>query len=135
LAFILSYHCQLPQGAIRVLSRNFDVSKRKELLVAFRRNGALLDSNVTGGGMNASDLARLHAYPQRNRHLQALIHAKADLLKSADSRDLFPPLLHVSMNVRHAQREGTSIMLFFVVVLALALPGIVESARQESTRC
>jgi hypothetical protein len=82
------------------ISSDFDALKRKDLLMAFRRNGTLLDSNVTGGGLNASDLARLHAYPQRNRLLPTLIHSKADLLKSADCRDLgclLPSLLHVSM--------------------------------------
>jgi hypothetical protein len=83
------------------ISSDFDALKRKDLLMAFRRNGTLLDANVTGGGLNAADLAQLHAYPQRNLHLQALIHSKADSLKSADSRDLgclLPSLLHVSMN-------------------------------------
>jgi hypothetical protein len=83
------------------ISCNLGVSTRKDLLMAFRRNGTLLDSNVTGGGLKASDLALLHAYHQRNRQLSALIHSKADLLKFADSRDLgclLPSLLHVSMN-------------------------------------
>jgi hypothetical protein len=83
------------------VSSDFNELRRKELMAAFRCNGTLLDSNATGCGLNASDQARLHAYHQRNRHLQTLIHSMADLLTSADSRDLgglLPTLLHVSMN-------------------------------------
>jgi hypothetical protein len=83
------------------VSSDFNELRRKELMAAFRCNGTLLDSNATGCGLNASDQARLHAYHQRNRHLQTLIHSMADLLISADSRDLgglLPTLLHVSMN-------------------------------------
>jgi hypothetical protein len=48
------------------ISSELDVLMRNGLMAAFRRNGTLLDSNVTGGGLDDSDQARLHAYHQRN---------------------------------------------------------------------
>jgi hypothetical protein len=44
-----------------------DVKDR--LMTAFRRNGTMINSNATGGGLDASEQARMHVYHQRNHHL------------------------------------------------------------------
>jgi hypothetical protein len=74
---------------------------------------------------------QLHA--NRQCHLQALVHSKEDVLKSADSRDLGCQLTPCTAQ-RHLHdallRCGGS-----VVVVALVSPGVVARARPERSRC